>query len=61
MLFTVMKVFSIGITAWLMILVWLVSNTQPEQKVVFLDVGQGDATLLQDGNYQILVDGVGPG
>jgi competence protein ComEC len=31
-----------------------------EQKVVFLDVGQGDATLLQDGNYQILVDG-GPG
>lgn len=56
-----MKVFSIGITAWLMILVWLVSNTQPEQKVVFLDVGQGDATLLQDGNYQILVDGVGPG
>lgn len=55
-----MKVSLIGITTWLIILVWLVTNAQPEQKVVFLDVGQGDATLLQDGNYQILVDG-GPG
>jgi competence protein ComEC len=55
-----MKVSLIGITTWLVLLVWLVSNAQPEQKVVFLDVGQGDATLLQDGSYQILVDG-GPG
>lgn len=32
----------------------------PEQKVVFLDVGQGDAILLQDGTAQVLIDG-GPG
>jgi competence protein ComEC len=32
----------------------------PEQKVVFLDVGQGDAILLQDGTKQVLIDG-GPG
>lgn len=33
---------------------------RPEVKVVFLDVGQGDAILLQDGGAQVLVDG-GPG
>jgi competence protein ComEC len=32
----------------------------PEDKVVFLDVGQGDAILLQSGTEQVLVDG-GPG
>lgn len=32
----------------------------PEDKVVFLDVGQGDAILLQSGTQQVLVDG-GPG
>ena len=32
----------------------------PEDKVVFLDVGQGDAILLQDGTRQVLIDG-GPG
>ncbi|MEX1112217.1 MAG: ComEC/Rec2 family competence protein [Candidatus Andersenbacteria bacterium] len=26
-------------------------------EVVFLDVGQGDAILLQDGSYQVLIDG----
>ena len=29
----------------------------PEEKVVFLDVGQGDATLIQNKTVQILVDG----
>jgi competence protein ComEC len=29
----------------------------PEQKVVFLDVGQGDAILVQDGTRQVLIDG----
>ncbi|PIT97926.1 MAG: hypothetical protein COT71_03210 [Candidatus Andersenbacteria bacterium CG10_big_fil_rev_8_21_14_0_10_54_11] len=29
----------------------------PADKVVFLDVGQGDAILLQDGTAQILIDG----
>jgi competence protein ComEC len=33
---------------------------QPEDKVVFLDVGQGDAILFQSGSKQVLVDG-GPG
>jgi len=32
----------------------------PADKVVFLDVGQGDAILLQNGTQQVLVDG-GPG
>lgn len=32
----------------------------PEDKVVFLDVGQGDAILLQSGTKQVLIDG-GPG
>jgi len=36
------------------------SGVEAEQKVVFLDVGQGDAILLQDGYRQVLVDG-GPG
>lgn len=29
----------------------------PQDKVVFLDVGQGDAILLQDGSGQVLIDG----
>lgn len=34
--------------------------SDPPQKVVFLDIGQGDSILLQDGTSQVLVDG-GPG
>lgn len=33
---------------------------EPEDKVVFLDVGQGDAILLQNQSRQVLIDG-GPG
>lgn len=29
----------------------------PNLEVVFLDVGQGDAILIQEGNYQMLIDG----
>lgn len=29
----------------------------PELKVIFLDVGQGDAILVEEGNYQMLIDG----
>ncbi len=32
----------------------------PEDKIVFLDIGQGDAILLQSGSRQVLIDG-GPG
>ncbi|MEX2055093.1 MAG: hypothetical protein WD972_02830, partial [Candidatus Andersenbacteria bacterium] len=28
----------------------------PQDKVVFLDVGQGDAILLQSGTQQVLID-----
>lgn len=37
-----------------------VFQTPPENKVVVLDVGQGDAILLQEHTNQILIDG-GPG
>jgi competence protein ComEC len=30
---------------------------KPELQVIFLDVGQGDAILIQEGNYQMLIDG----
>lgn len=33
---------------------------QPQDKVVFLDVGQGDSILIQKGTQQVLIDG-GPG
>lgn len=39
----------------LLLFLGLVSN--PQDKVVFLDVGQGDSFLLQDGVQQVLVDG----
>jgi len=41
------------------ILVWVAAATMPDDNlhVSFLDVGQGDAILIQQGNQQILVDG----
>ncbi|MFC1939563.1 DNA internalization-related competence protein ComEC/Rec2 [Chloroflexota bacterium] len=44
------------------ILVWVTAATMPDDNlhVSFLDVGQGDAILIQRGSQQILVDG-GPG
>lgn len=41
------------------ILVWTVAATIPDDdlRVAFLDVGQGDAILIQKGNQQMLVDG----
>jgi competence protein ComEC len=41
------------------ILVWTATFTMPDNnlRVSFLDVGQGDAILIQKGNQQILIDG----
>lgn len=44
----------------LLLIVFLIFLPQPEDKVVFLDVGQGDSILIEDGTQQVLVDG-GPG
>jgi len=40
-------------------LLWLFEVTAPDDKlhVSFLDVGQGDAILIQRGNQQVLIDG----
>lgn len=52
-----MKVVGLGL---LLVLLLLGAVPQAEDKVVFLDVGQGAAILLQDGTQQVLIDG-GPG
>lgn len=43
-----------------LVLVIALLMPSPEDKVVFMDVGQGDAILLQNGTQQALIDG-GPG
>ncbi len=48
--------------ATMAVIVWFIAATMPDDKlrVSFLDVGQGDAILIQQGTQQVLVDG-GPG
>lgn len=48
--------------ATMAVLVWFIAATMPDDKlqVSFLDVGQGDAILIQQGTQQVLIDG-GPG
>jgi len=48
--------------ATMAVMVWFIAATMPDDKlhVSFLDVGQGDAILIQQGAQQVLVDG-GPG
>ena len=42
---------------WLVIGIVYLITVKHEDKVVFLDVGQGDAILIQNDNLQMLVDG----
>lgn len=43
---------------WLVLAVWLVWGevSKPRRMVVFCDVGQGDAALVVDGSFQMLID-----
>jgi len=41
----------------LLVLIFIVSYPNEEVKVVFCDVGQGDAILISEGKVQILIDG----
>jgi len=41
----------------LLILIFIVTYPDKEVKVVFCDVGQGDAILISEGKIQILIDG----
>ena len=42
---------------WLILGVIYLITVRYENTVVFLDVGQGDSILIQEGNIQVLVDG----
>ncbi|MDP2837675.1 MAG: MBL fold metallo-hydrolase [Candidatus Moranbacteria bacterium] len=39
------------------LLIWHVSLVGKRTEVVFLNIGQGDAILISQGNYQVLIDG----
>ncbi|NLZ24422.1 MBL fold metallo-hydrolase [Candidatus Dojkabacteria bacterium] len=48
------RVWRVGV--WLLLVLLYLLSTKYEDSVVFLDVGQGDAILIQSGTEQILVD-----
>jgi competence protein ComEC len=50
---------ALGIFFALILGVWvfIVNGTEAETKIVFLDVGQGDAVLITQGSNQIVIDG----
>lgn len=47
----------LGILFWILVLCIYIFSQPSKDLVVFLDVGQGDSTLIQEGNIQILIDG----
>ncbi len=51
-----MKTF-ISIFLWICILILYIYFLTPKDLVAILDVGQGDAILIQEGDIQVLVDG----
>jgi competence protein ComEC len=49
--------FNIQNIVWILLGVIYLLTVKYENSVVFLDVGQGDATLIQEGDIQVLIDG----
>lgn len=58
-LFENWRIYSLIFLALLALAIWSVYFKEPDNNlhIFVLDVGQGDAELIQKGNYQILVDG----
>jgi len=50
-----MTVTVVSVGALLLIIIMLLMP-QPSDKIVFLDIGQGDSILLQNGTQQVLID-----
>ena len=49
---------SLPLIAILLFIIWMTTSIAiPKDSIIFLDVGQGDAILIQDGTNQILIDG----
>jgi competence protein ComEC len=53
------RIYTLIFLALLTVAIWSVYLQEPDDNlhVYFFDVGQGDAELIQKGNYQLLVDG----
>lgn len=47
----------VGLTLICGLLLWHFERNAQETEVVFLNVGQGDAILISQGRYQVLIDG----
>ncbi|MFA7253213.1 MAG: MBL fold metallo-hydrolase [Patescibacteria group bacterium] len=47
----------VAVLIWVEIAKSPTADSRKDPAVYFLDVGQGDAQLIQNGNYQILIDG----
>lgn len=54
-----LKLFFLFVLALITATIWSVYFSQPDEKlsIYFFDVGQGDSSLIQKGDWQILVDG----
>lgn len=52
-----MGIIGAGLLAGLLLVAAAANGSAVSDKVVFLDVGQGDAILFQDGSRQVLIDG----
>ena len=55
--YAIKRMYQLAVVGLVAGIVLLVMIPLPDDKVVILDVGQGDATLLQNGTRQVLIDG----